>query len=57
LGDLNAAYSAPNRTVIPIQFGHCSDLIRTGFRELFGQFFGTVGTVSEMGRNGTAGVE
>jgi hypothetical protein len=42
---------------IPIQIGHRSDLIRTAFRELFGQFIGTVGTVSEMGRNDTVGVE
>ena len=34
-----------------------SDSIRTGFRELSGHFFGAVGTVSEMGRNGTVGVE
>ena len=40
---------------IPAQIGHDSDFIRTVIRELFGRFSGTVGTVSEMGRNDPVG--
>jgi len=57
---------------IPGQFGQDSDFIRTAFQSnsdtdpiQFGQgsgrysvqFLGTVGTVSEMGRNDTVGVQ
>jgi len=45
-----------NSDSTPIQFGHCSDLIRTAFRGIFGRFLGIVGTVSELRRNDAVGV-
>ena len=34
----------------PIQFGRAADLIRTAIRRIVGQFFGPIGSLSEMVR-------